>query len=82
MIETGSEYQLLQNFEAIPIVPSGSNGIETDKEAIADVTVNIEGASAKDVLAKNSAVNKFIDGSKFDTFVDAIVNLIIVIPVK
>ena len=68
MIETGSEYQLLQHFEAIPINPSGI----TD-----DLTVNIE----RDVLEPKPIVVA-VDGSKFEAFLDAIVNLIVIIPVK
>lgn len=69
MIETGSEYQLLQHFEAIPVNPSGK---KTDESA-----VNIE----SDVLEPKPIVVA-VDGSKFEAFFDAIVNLIIIIPVK
>lgn len=83
MIETGSEYQFLQNFEAIPTTVQGNNDVETvNKKNLGDVAVNIDGASAKEAAAKNSVVNKFVDGSKFEAFVDAIVNMIVVIPVK
>lgn len=68
MIETGSEYQLLQHFEAIPVNPSSrSEG----------TSVNIE----SDVLEPKPIVVA-VDGSKFEAFFDAIVNLIIIIPVK
>lgn len=68
MIETGSEYQLLQHFEAIPVNPTGRAG---------ESSVNIE----SDVLEPKPIVVA-VDGSKFETFFDAIVNLIIIIPVK
>lgn len=68
MIETGSEYQLLQHFEAIPVNPSG----KTDES-----TIVIE----SDVLEPKPIVVA-VDGSKFEAFFDAIVNLIIIIPVK
>lgn len=83
MIETGSEYQFLQNFEAIPTTVQGNNDVETvNKKNLGDVAVHIDGASAKEAAAKNSVINKFVDGSKFEAFVDAIVNMIVVIPVK
>lgn len=53
MIETGSEFQLLQQFEAQPTVPK-------------------EGAP----------VAPAVIGSKFEAFVEAIINLVVVIPVK
>lgn len=68
MIETGSEYQLLQHFEAIPVNPSG----RADESS-----VSIE----NDVLEPKPIVVA-VDGSKFEAFFDAIVNLIIIIPVK
>lgn len=68
MIETGSEYQLLQHFEAIPVNPTG----RADESS-----VNIE----NDVLEPKPIVVA-VDGSKFEAFFDAIVNLIIIIPVK
>lgn len=68
MIETGSEYQLLQHFEAMPVNPSG----RADESS-----VNIE----NDVLEPKPIVVA-VDGSKFEAFFDAIVNLIIIIPVK
>lgn len=67
MIETGSEYQLLQHFEAIPINPTG----RTDEAAV----------SIENVLEPKPIVVA-VDGSKFEAFFDAIVNLIIIIPVK
>lgn len=68
MIETGSEYQLLQHFEAIPV----NQNARTDESS-----VNIE----SDVLEPKPIVVA-VDGSKFEAFFDAIVNLIIIIPVK
>lgn len=71
MIETGSEYQLLQQFESIPIKPETS-----------DETTNTSIAVADENNTKNSFINKIVDGSKFETFFDALVNIIVVIPVK
>lgn len=68
MIETGSEYQLLQHFEAMPV----NQNARTDESS-----VNIE----SDVLEPKPIVVA-VDGSKFEAFFDAIVNLIIIIPVK
>lgn len=57
VIETGSEYQLLQNFEAIPSAePNQPN--------------------------EQGSVPYQVDGSKFERFFDAVVQLIVVIPVK
>lgn len=69
LIETGTEYQLLQHFEAMPsvAVPIPSNGsvaIEADDDAAAAQPMPI------------------VDGSKFESFFDAIVNLLVIIPVK
>lgn len=81
MIETATEYQLLQHFEAIPTVQATSNGNESENSKSDGTTiVDVEGGSA---AAKGpSSVNKVVDGSKFESFFDAIVNIIIVIPVK
>lgn len=68
MIETGSEYQLLQHFEAIPVNPSGRSD---------ESSINI----VSDVL-EPKPIAVAVDGSKFEAFFDAIVNLIIIIPVK
>lgn len=72
MIETGSEYQLLQQFEAIPSTEGLSNS-QNDKST-STTSINL--------TDKESVVHKIIDGSKFDAFFDAIVNIIVVIPVK
>uniref|UniRef100_A0A8D8FS66 Dymeclin n=2 Tax=Culex pipiens TaxID=7175 RepID=A0A8D8FS66_CULPI len=73
MIETGSEYQLLQHFEALP-VQSQDDGevVEQGSEA---VTVAVTGET-------RTALAKLIDGTKFETFLEALVNIIVVIPVK
>lgn len=68
MIETGSEYQLLQHFEAIPVNPTGTSN---------DSSIDIE----CDVIEPKPIIVA-VDGSKFEAFFDAIVNLIIIIPVK
>uniref|UniRef100_A0A1Q3F6N5 Dymeclin n=1 Tax=Culex tarsalis TaxID=7177 RepID=A0A1Q3F6N5_CULTA len=77
MIETGSEYQLLQHFEALPIQPEHQHPedepVEQGSEAVA-VAVNAGETRA--------ALAKLIDGTKFETFLEALVNIIVVIPVK
>lgn len=69
LIETGSEYQLLQHFEAMP----STANIETSNGV----------AATADAGAENQAsAVRTVDGSKFETFFDAVVNLLIIIPVK
>lgn len=77
VIETGSEYQLLQHFEAIPNLEelAEEKGNETEGAESTAVAVDVE----ETVKPKPTVI---VDGSKFDAFVDAIVNLIVVIPVK
>ncbi|XP_055697914.1 dymeclin [Phlebotomus papatasi] len=67
IVETGSEYQLLQHFEAVPM--SKKESLAKAEEAVA-----IEGSSAEETVT--------VDGSKFESFLEAIVNIIVVIPVK
>lgn len=79
LIETGSEYQLLQHFEAMPTdadTATSTNSAETRNGGGA-VAVNID----NDTEVKSKLVRP-VDGSKFETFFDAIVNLLIIIPVK
>lgn len=71
MIETGSEYQLLQQFESIPIKLENS-----------DETTNTSISVADENNSKNNLITKIVDGSKFETFFDALVSIIVVIPVK
>lgn len=80
MIETGSEYQLLQHFEALPIEESQQDE-EFDEAAGTsnDVAVNVDPKAVADTKA---AVAKLVDGTKFETFLEALVNIIVVIPVK
>lgn len=73
MIETGSEYQLLQHFEALPVQQHDDGEVvEQGSEA---VTVTVTGET-------RTALAKLIDGTKFETFLEALVNIIVVIPVK
>uniref|UniRef100_A0A8D8I1M1 Dymeclin n=1 Tax=Culex pipiens TaxID=7175 RepID=A0A8D8I1M1_CULPI len=72
MIETGSEYQLLQHFEALPVQSQDDADVEQGSEA---VTVAVTGET-------RTALAKLIDGTKFETFLEALVNIIVVIPVK
>lgn len=76
MIETGSEYQLLQHFEAIPLQP---NQHEQHAGNSGEVALNIDPKAGAETRA---AVAKLIDGTKFETFLEALVNIIVVIPVK
>lgn len=71
LIETGSEYQLLQHFEAIPtLIPA-----EIAKNDTAQINV-------EDTTTSQAQVVRPVDGSKFESFFDAVVNLLIIIPVK
>lgn len=77
MIETGSEYQLLQHFEAMP--SSTEVGAEAKEVAITiDNSSSVPGEHHNNVPTSN----KIVDGSKFESFFEAIVNIIVVIPVK
>lgn len=80
MIETGSEYQLLQHFDAIPMKESLLQNDTVQSEGI-----SVELASTVDsraIMDTKAAVAKLVDGSKFETFLEALVNIIVVIPVK
>lgn len=79
LIETGTEYQLLQHFEAMPSETDASTTTPTAGQTSngAAVAVNID----NDTEIKSNLVRP-VDGSKFETFFDAIVNLLIIIPVK
>ncbi|XP_055636644.1 dymeclin isoform X2 [Toxorhynchites rutilus septentrionalis] len=76
MIETGSEYQLLQHFEAIPL-PQNHHEEHAGNSGV--VALNIDPKAGAETRA---AVAKLIDGTKFETFLEALVNIIVVIPVK
>lgn len=83
LIETGSEYQLLQHFEAMPTAGTDA-AVQTTTDTTSEtpnggaaVAVNID----NDTELKTKLVRP-VDGSKFETFFDAIVNLLIIIPVK
>lgn len=67
MIETCSEYQLLQQFEAKPTPGAPQEGAGQQNGSSG-------GASA--------AIQSPFVGSKFEAFVEAIINLVVVIPVK
>lgn len=82
MIETGSEYQLLQHFEAMP---TGTIDATADTTTPNTVETSNGGAVAVNIDNDTEIKSKLIrpvDGSKFETFFDAIVNLLIIIPVK
>lgn len=67
MIETGSEYQLLQHFEALPRDEKAKKYEEESNVTIVP-SIDMSGVA--------------IDGNKFDSFINALINLIVVIPVK
>ncbi|TMW39218.1 hypothetical protein DOY81_015702, partial [Sarcophaga bullata] len=88
IIETGSEFQLLQNFEAIPNeellkaeAEALAAGAPAESTAIAVEATEHDDAAAT-IKAAAAAAAVLVDGSKFETFIDAIFNLIVVIPVK
>lgn len=72
LIETGSEYQLLQHFEAMPSIAAKESTEETNGAT----------TSNADDEDRMKPARPVVDGSKFETFFDAIVNLLIIIPVK
>ncbi|TDG51733.1 hypothetical protein AWZ03_001793 [Drosophila navojoa] len=75
--ETGSEFQLLQHFEALPnaeLVKAAEEQQQQQQQQVASIAIE---ATEQAPLA---AV--IVDGAKFETFIDALVNLIVVIPVK
>ncbi|KNC27216.1 Dymeclin [Lucilia cuprina] len=88
IIETGSEFQLLQHFEAIP----NEELLKAEEEALAagapaeSTAIAVEATEHDDaaatIKAAAAAAAVLVDGSKFETFIDAIFNLIVVIPVK
>lgn len=80
MIETGSEYQLLQHFEALPVQAADSD--ETPSDGTAAGTSTAIPIDMRAVEETKAAVAKLVDGSKFETFLEALVNIIVVIPVK
>lgn len=71
LIETGSEYQLLQHFEAMP---TNENSTTETSNGVTDVNGATADSSSKPI--------RTVDGSKFETFFDAVVNILIIIPVK
>lgn len=88
IIETGSEFQLLQHFEAIPNAEllkaeeeALAAGAPAESTAIAVEATELDEAAAI-IKAAAAAAAVLVDGSKFETFIDAIFNLIVVIPVK
>lgn len=79
MIETGSEYQLLQHFEAVPNFEELDKAEETAEDQVENAIVAVEN-DAPEEKAQQPAV--IVDGTKFEAFFEALVNLIVVIPVK
>ncbi|EDW01777.1 dymeclin [Drosophila grimshawi] len=76
--ETGSEFQLLQHFEAMPSAELLKAAEEQQQHQPPEMaSIAIEASEHQTPLA---AI--IVDGAKFETFIDALVNLIVVIPVK
>lgn len=75
IIETGSEYQLLQHFEALP------NDSAVTQSTDDGATSSTHTATNEIELAADISIVP-IDGCKFESFFDAVVNMIVVIPVK
>lgn len=73
ILEIGSEFLLLQHFEALPRV-SENNGNTTSNQQ-SHVSIPVEASN-------NQTKTKIIDGTKFDAFLESIFNLICVIPQK
>uniref|UniRef100_A0A182WGK3 Dymeclin n=1 Tax=Anopheles minimus TaxID=112268 RepID=A0A182WGK3_9DIPT len=80
MIETGSEYQLLQHFEALPVQTAEIDTTSSETHSVGTSTaISIDVRAVEETKA---AVAKLVDGTKFETFLEALVNIIVVIPVK
>ncbi|XP_030377228.1 dymeclin [Scaptodrosophila lebanonensis] len=73
--ETGSEFQLLQHFEAMPSEDMLRAEQEQPSAPPESATIAIE-------ATEKLGPPVIVDGAKFETFIDALVNLIVVIPVK
>ncbi|KAL5286763.1 DYM family protein [Megaselia abdita] len=71
-IETGSEFQLLQHFEALP-----DPNVTHENEQNEQIEIAVEGGQAE-----GKAYPIVIDGNKFQSFFESIVNILVVIPVK
>ncbi|KAH8402309.1 hypothetical protein KR009_011350 [Drosophila setifemur] len=75
--ETGSEFQLLQHFEALPSAELLQAAVERQLQ-----TPPESASVAIEATEQTAPVSVIVDGAKFETFIDALVNLIVVIPVK
>lgn len=84
IIETGSEYQLLQHFEAIPSPAALEEATAAAAASRSNSSNNGTIVSIDEPTTSSAAGTQtiFVDGSKFESFFDALVNLIVVIPVK
>lgn len=72
LIEIGSEYQLLQHFEAIPT-----------QSALVPDAAGAAAATCIDIVDKPATqLTCTVDGSKFESFFNAVVNLLVIVPVK
>ena len=72
ILEIGSEFLLLQHFEALPRVTE-TNGNPSNQQ---HVSIPVEATNA------GQTKTKIIDGTKFDAFLESIFNIICVIPQK
>lgn len=70
ILEIGSEFLLLQHFEALPRV-SENNG--SSSHVVVPVETN---------NSSNQTKTKIVDGTKFDAFLESVFNIICVIPQK
>jgi dymeclin len=75
ILEIGSEFLLLQHFEALP----RATELNGTPQSPTDVTVTIEESTQ---TAAVNAASKIVDGTKFDCFLESIFNIICVIPLK
>lgn len=82
IIETGSEYQLLQHFEAIPSPAALEEATAAASRSNSSNNGTIVSIDEPTTSSAAGTQTIFVDGSKFESFFDALVNLIVVIPVK
>lgn len=71
LIETSSEYQLMQHFEAMSV---GSQQQQQQQRQGEGVSIELSEPAITS--------GKIVDGSRFENFFDAVINLIAIVPVK
>jgi hypothetical protein len=77
ILEIGSEFLLLQHFEALPKSTTPTTATAAEANGKNDIAVTIDA-----ITQNNTKTTKVIDGTKFDTFLESIFNIICVIPLK